>query len=233
MPDLNNIKIFGQTVVLNMGLISSFGYIDYVPPPGSYNPTLIVDAMRLLVEQFENKDDLHNFFQILLNPQQEIEAVLGQMLRLKSILLGAADRLDIAGAIVGEPRLFRTDDEYRAAIYIRIFLNKSSGEPPAIIAAIRAATGASRIFYNERYPFGIDLCFTSTYELSKNLQILIEGISMGGVFIILGMSNDNSLDSIAFPEGGFPDVANTGAAAEEGFPDPGDGAAMEVWDFSE
>lgn len=233
MPDLSNIKIFGQTAVLNMGLISSFGYFDYIPPPDPYDPTLIVDAMRLLVEQFENKDDLHDFFQILLNPQQEIENTLGQMLRLKSILLGAADRLDIIGAIVGEPRLFRTDDEYRAAIYIRIFLNKSSGEPPAVIAALRAATGASRIFYNERQPFAIDLCFTTPYELSENLQVLIEGISMAGVFIILGMSNDNSLDSISISEGGFPDVANTGAAAEEGFPDLGDGAAMEVWSFSE
>ena len=233
MAILKDIALFGQITPLNMGSISSFGYFDVVPPPDPYNPNLVEDVLNLLIEQLKNKDDLHDFFKILLDPGQDVENTLAEMLRLKSIAYSSDDRLDTIGDIVGEPRNFRIDDVYRTAIYTRIFLNKSSGEGPAVIAGLQAAARTSRIFFNERQPYFLDLCFNTSYPIPDNLLETIEALSMGGVFVQLSTANDNSKDSIAAVEAGFyPEVQDTGGAMEVGFPDASDGASMEVWDYS-
>lgn len=205
------------TEEIQNGLISSYGYYDMDVLDASVIINLVDKVLVLLVEQFENSIDLHDFFKILLLPAQDLEYTLGDMISMKNIANGSGDRLDISGAIVGEERNFKTDDNYRKAIYSKITLNRSFGEPEILIDAIKILTNATIVTYIEYYPAWAILQFTTFNPLPDDLLKTITPIAPAGVKLTLTYNNTDE-PSFAFSgEGGLPDLPHTEGFGETNY----------------
>lgn len=105
-------------------------------------------------------NNTQNTLAAVLNRLQEIENAAWFLLQSMSIAAAFGDLLTKIGAIVGEPRLGRSDVDYQAGIRLKIRTNISSGRAFDIVAvAILAAP--SVINYVESYPgpasFTLDL----------------------------------------------------------------------------
>lgn len=209
MPLIDNISIFGQKAPLKFGLVVSFGYFDFTPPDDIVNPHIVEDMLLLVIEQFESSQEMKNLFRDLLMPGQEVENLSLDMLALKDIYYASADRLDIIGAIVGESRSFKNDNDYRQAILSTIQVNKSFGQPEIIIDTLKILTKASHCIYEESYPAGVTLTFSTSYPLLPNLKQLIERVALAGVKINLQYINDDEPYFAFQSEGGFPDLHYT------------------------
>ncbi len=102
--------------------------------------THVADGLAHLAYQFQ---DLPHFEAILtawLNRIQEIEDVLWELIDERTIDAAVGVQLDGIGAIVGEPRLGKTDDEYRLFIKARRLVNLSSGTVPELIEILGLLT---------------------------------------------------------------------------------------------
>ncbi len=67
---------------------------------------------------------------------QEIENMFWQLYMLQALANAEGEQLDQLGILVDEPRSGKNDDNYRAAIYGRIALNRSHGRIEDIIFAM-------------------------------------------------------------------------------------------------
>jgi len=96
--------------------------------------------------------------------------------------------LDGVGHIVGEPRNGRTDDEYRAAIAFRIFVNTSNATPGDLIQGLRTLTQADEIQYIEQYP-ATAMLFTGGPIVPTGLQSTIQGLAPAAISDVQVMVN--------------------------------------------
>lgn len=225
MPNISSVSIFGQVYPPNIGWVASFGYFEYDPPPDGWIADLVPRMIALIVEQFESSQNLLDFFAILLDPGQEIESTLYQLLEMKSIDKATGHRLDIAGAIVGQSRNYQTDDIYRQAIYARIQLNKSNGEPELVIETLRILTKATRIHYMERHPACIILTYYASLpipvHLLSTLVRTLERVALAGVKILLQFTVVEEPDFAFQSEGGFPEIPFTSGFSETNYLEDG------------
>lgn len=90
-----------------------------------------------------------NTVQATLNRLQELEDAAVFLLSCMSIDGAFGDLLNKLGNIVGEPRLGRSDVDYRAGIRLRIRVNISSGRATDIIAVAQLAKPLGAITYLE------------------------------------------------------------------------------------
>ncbi|RLC39290.1 hypothetical protein DRH27_00130 [Candidatus Falkowbacteria bacterium] len=216
MPNINNIALYGQTIPLRMGLIASFGYFDFVGQPDDSIPNHVERALNLLVEQFTDREQLKAAAAIFVKETQNIEDVLSTLKLLKDLDTQTGDQLDMIGELVGEERNFRTDDNYREAIRLRIFVNKSSGEPETIIEAFQAIMNPTEMHLREIGNATLLINFKSVFTPPSDLRERIELIASSGVKIILTWSIDDDPDFAFDGEGGYPPEANTLGFGETG-----------------
>lgn len=107
-------------------------------------PTRITNHVErgkgLLIEQFKNKPVIAAFLTAYLRPFQELEDVFWDIIETHILDNAIGDQLDHIGRVAGEARLGRGDDEFRAAVRIRIRVNRSKGRSVDILdVAILAA----------------------------------------------------------------------------------------------
>ena len=104
------------------------------------------------------------------------------------------------GSIVGSPRNFKNDNDYRTAILIRALINNGGGTPEDIISAIRILYTPRKIEYNEIYPANFSLFIQASKVIPPqvdlgllNIRSLIKGVKPMGVgeFIVTASSEDN------------------------------------------
>lgn len=220
MPQIKNIALFGQVYPFNFGLVRSYGYFDSPLPASDTIPNHVERALDLLVEQFEDSTELHKLITALLSPIQEVEYVMSDLITLTTLETATADQLDIIGEIVGESRNNRTDTDYRVAIKLRIFLNKSAGEPEVLIMLCRFLTRATKIHYTETYPAKCTLVFKTIYPPPSNLRESLELVAPTGVKLFLDQS-DNDPDFGFDGEGSYPPESDVLGFGEEGMPEEG------------
>ena len=220
MPLIKNIAIFGQAYPFNFGLVTSYGYFDAPLPVSNIIPDHVKRALDLLIEQFEDSTDLHNLITAILSPIQEIEYVMSDLITLTTIDTATMDQLDIIGEIVGELRNNRLDSEYRTAIKVRIFLNKSHGEPEILIMLCRFLTRATTVRYFETYPAKCTLLFKTIYPPPSTLHLALQSVAPAAVKLFIDQS-DNDPDFAFDGEGGFPPEADTLGFGEYSFPTEG------------
>jgi hypothetical protein len=90
-----------------------------------------------------------NVTQAILNRLQELEDAAWFVLSSMSIAAAFGDLLTKIGSIVGEPRLGRSDVDYRAGIRLKIRVNLSSGRATDMIAVAQLALPLGAITYLE------------------------------------------------------------------------------------
>lgn len=88
-----------------------------------------------------------NTVQAVLNRLQELEDAAIFLLSCMSIDGAFGDLLNKLGSMVGEPRLGRSDVDYRAGIRLRVRVNISSGRATDIIAVAQLAKPLGVISY--------------------------------------------------------------------------------------
>lgn len=128
------------------------------------------DALARFTSQYQHAERLLDLAGISADRTQALEDVLQQLLRERWIDNAQGRQLDELGAIVGEPRLGRPDDLYRPAILVRITINRSGGEPEALIAFIDTAFGADVIAYQEMYPAKVEI-YTRLSEIGPSDEV--------------------------------------------------------------
>lgn len=88
-----------------------------------------------------------NILQAMLNRLQELEDAAWFLLQSMSINAAFGDLLNKFGNIVGEPRLGRSDVDYRAGIRLKIRVNTSNGRAIDVIAVAVLAAPLGPITY--------------------------------------------------------------------------------------
>lgn len=95
------------------------------------------EAKALLISQFRGKPVIEALLSSWIRPLQDLENVLWDVID-KRVLETAVDaQLDSLGKLVGEERLGRANTAYRAAIKVRIKVNRSKGRSEDVLQVAR------------------------------------------------------------------------------------------------
>jgi hypothetical protein len=118
----------------------------------------VAKALALLTDQFRDKARIQGLVGSIVAPLQDLEDVAFDVLAALRLDTAVGYWLDRLGAIAGERRKGRGDDEYRAAIRLRIRINRSEGTAEDLIDVARLAfPTAFRRTYREGYPASFEI----------------------------------------------------------------------------
>jgi len=112
------------------------------------------DARALFTDQFRGRKVLQGLIDSYCVAIQAVETMLWQVINSRTLATATGDQLDQIGKIVGEARQSRVDTNYRAAIQLRIRVNRSNGEAEDVIQVSTLALGVAPFLYTEVYPAG-------------------------------------------------------------------------------
>lgn len=197
-----DISLFGFNVEpsrrpeLSSGLIASFGYLEWTPLPEGHIADMVAATVGLLIEQFRRERPfITGFVSSVAQSCQEIEDVLFDLLRFRSVGASFGKQLDLIGAIVGLGRT-GNDDQYRDDIYFQVFINNSNGEPETLISCMQTVTGG-HIELVEAFPARVIITINqATKPLPVNMLTLIKKIKPAGVAV--DIQSNNSLTQFVF-----------------------------------
>lgn len=114
-------------------------------------------GINQLLHQFKNKPRVVTFLTATLNQLQESEDSKFDLLNNRSIYTATGQSLDLSGLIVGQERLGRSDEEYRASILQKIAISTSNGTPNKLLQILQILTNAENIRLWEHYPANVIL----------------------------------------------------------------------------
>lgn len=159
-----------------------------------------IQGLAELPMQLQGKANLEVLLGALLDQVQQLEDVLFPLLSERGLAVAHDGTLDQLGRLVGEPRLARSDADYRAAIGLRIERNNSRGEPDRLIRVIKKLTGATSVAYSEPWPGVVQLVFDGQ-SAPADLRAAMEAIAPVGVRLVLIQAPP---DAFAFSEVAHP-----------------------------
>ena len=146
-------------------------------------PNHIEQAQARLIQQYATAPNFLNLLAALIDPAQTIENVLNDLNTLRTLDTAFGQTLDNIGTIVGLARLYgQTDDSYRQALYVRIGINLSEGQPNRVIQTFQTYTGENVLIYNEyRGEFMIEsaLAYPTQADVDATLEIMSEVAPVG------------------------------------------------------
>lgn len=224
-PNIGNpfkIAKYGYDYPPRAGLISTWGYLDFIPADEIHIPDHVKRTQDLLIEQFEKKPKINGMVEGVVTQWQQIEDVGVELYTLRMLHTAGGYTLDILGEIIGLSRGGLDDDDYRAQLYFGIFLNISSGEPELLIAALKNVTGATIVHYEEIYPAAVALsAYLDTIPPANTLSQL-QKLAPAGVRVSANYVTTDIRPFTWAGEGAIPTPAEGGYFAELGYAgDPG------------
>lgn len=145
-------------------------------------------------------NNVQQLLSVYVDESQELEDVYWDIFNSRILDTAIGDQLDNLGKIVGEPRNARADVDYRAAIRIRIRVNRSQGKAIDVIDVCTLSAINSTPHYYEMYPAGYAV---DILNLPGGLQVarLLGSTKAGGVAGILNFSPNATLTTFAGFEG--------------------------------
>lgn len=161
-----------------------FGIADATPPTtpvdetdGVYEQNLehAEQAVGHLIEFFRRGPRNQLLVAAVMEQVQELEDQLWALANAFDLDDAVGDQLDILGRLNGEPRGNRTDDEYRAAIRVRILVNRSDGQVEQLIDILDAIDPTCTVHVAEGYPaslsISVDNISTGTFaDVNRMMQ---------------------------------------------------------------
>jgi hypothetical protein len=130
----------------------------------------VTEAQNNLVELFKNKPKFLAVVKAFVSEVQELEDTNWDLYT-DYLETATGDSLDTYGAIVGEDRNNRADEEYRSAIFAKILLNSSSGTPEEIIELMRAVANGGTVKINEYFPAAFTAFVLKAVTITKALEL--------------------------------------------------------------
>lgn len=184
--------------------------------------TMTADALDRLASQYKGKERVEALISAFTDNGQLIENVIQDFLEDRTVDTAVGDQLDIIGAIVGETRQGRGDDEYRLAILSRIAINTSEGTPEEIISFLQVFTGANDVYLYELFPGNVDV------YVDVDLSSLFYSVDAVHSLIDKALSAGVRLNALGEQSGdedfGFDGVI--GALGFDDLTDPGNGGTF-------
>ena len=170
-------------------------------------PTKITDhtaqAKARLIYQYQEKERLAAVLEALVDQVQDAEDAAWDLRA--SLFLDAAtkDRLNILGAMVGEPRRNRSDTDYILAIRTRILINRSNGNPDDLIEIFRAgAADLDRdISYYESTPMSARLWDQEAQDWLDQLVDSLQEARTAGASLHVWTNDAGEADTLMFVSG--------------------------------
>jgi uncharacterized protein YjgD (DUF1641 family) len=105
------------------------------------------DALKRLLEQYKDANNIKNIINIYTTQIQEIEDILYDMFLNRSVQNGIGNQLDLIGYIVGAERQGWSDDIYKLVLFAKIGQNVSNGEPERIIDILKLLSQATIVHF--------------------------------------------------------------------------------------
>lgn len=131
------------------------------------------------LEQYKNKPLLNGLLKCLTDPLQDIEDELFNIYENASLNRATSYYLDRIGAIIGEDRNYRNDENYRLAIRIRIIANNGGATADEIIIILRSIYD-TEITYSE-YGMGYFQVYLQTPKKPSGIGKLLKQLKPIGV----------------------------------------------------
>lgn len=194
-----DIAVGGMITALYSGKLATFGFHIMDVSTSNIISNHIERGIDLLITQFrkkrpENSDpnpnNLIELLSVFLKQVQYVEYIESDLLQLRFLDFANGVQLDGIGAIVGEERNGKSDEEYRIAIKFRVYINRSSGEAEVLIAFVKDFTNATRVRLQEAYPAGLYI-FTNGTNVIQNFnlkeaieQLMAAGVKLRGLFYL-------------------------------------------------
>jgi len=127
----------------------------------THDTTIVADSVELLTDGFRGRLVIEGLLKALTRRVQELETLTWELTQAKLWANAAGVWLDNIGRIVGEPRLLRSDAEYRIAIQVRILVNRSKGRAEDMIKIARLIASANGntlpAVYREGFPLDFEV----------------------------------------------------------------------------
>lgn len=136
--------------------------------------------LRLLLEQYKDKDNLKGLIDADNVQANDIEAALFEIRNLFWIATATGVQLDIIGKIMGIERKNRTDVDY-AILLTAAAAIANDPTPETIISALKILYDATSVIYRPFYPAKFYLFTDATITLPE-----LEIISPSGVGVLFG-----------------------------------------------
>jgi hypothetical protein len=147
-------------------------------------------ALDLLPAQFEFSTRLRAIIGDFVGPAnpvtwgaQELEDVLFALLEQRWLSTAGGVQLDGLGEILGEPRLTDIDEDYRDALYLRVIINVSEGEPERLIEVVERLTAPTAVHLMIKPPAAV---LITAIDMTKTLLLSrVQQAALGGVRVWL------------------------------------------------
>ncbi len=144
------------------------------------------DGRASLVSQFRGKPRIEAFLCAFLESVQELDDASWQVLTERGLDSAVGAQLDIIGAIVGEERQGREDEEYRPFLRARVLVNRSHGRTEEMLAIARIVLGNVSITLREEFPAAFTIVVDVALELTPaTLFRLLHQAKAAGVRLFL------------------------------------------------
>lgn len=179
--------------------------------------THVADGLKRLLWQYKEKPVIEGFLTAWLQGAQDAEDLIWQVIEGRMLNAAVGNQLDILGRIVGELRQGKNDADYKAAIALRIRVNRSQGLAVDIIDVTRLATGGTAFTYTEIYPakWEVDV---AAYPFPNLLAAFLHETKASGtggrvVYSIADFAHTSHFDNAAAPLGSAYLFDTVGGAA--------------------
>jgi hypothetical protein len=143
------------------------------------------EATALLLEQFHDLPLIDGMVRSYINRIQELEDQIWQILLATDLDVAVGAQLDGLGDIVGEPRRARSNDAYRAAIRVRIMINRCDGKHATMLRILTTylgiASGAGTVELREPAAAALALNVYTVPESFADLSVIANTIKPAGV----------------------------------------------------
>lgn len=177
----------------------------------SYNNVDI--AINNLPEQFRETTNVQNFIATFVSGVQNVENLLASIFLNTELGTSVGIQLDQLGALFGELRAGRNDEDYRAAIRNRISIITSNATPDTLLGIMKLITQSEKVNIHEHYPASLSIsaqldrdmeAINSIYSLSSDVANNIKSaspISVGVVTSLFYLDENALLGELSFDEG--------------------------------
>ena len=166
-------------------LLDTYEPIDSTIGALTFNPNHVAEAKAMLLEQFRGKPLIEGMVEAYVNRVQESEDVLWEILEAMDLDKAADAQLDGLGLLVGEQRRSRGDDDYRAAIRVRVLINLCNGKHAEILRILTlylgVADGEGTVQLDEPAPAALKMNVFTLPSLPGDLRVIARAIKPAGV----------------------------------------------------
>jgi hypothetical protein len=151
-----------------------------------HNPDHVAQAQNNLIQLFKTGPRNQAVMAASGAQWQELEDVARDLITKFLLPTAEGHQLELLGASVGESRQGRLDDDYRAAISVRVMVNRSNGHAEEMIEIASTMVPAASVSYAEVYPATmlIGMSTLSAVTLRTVFNMLLQA-KAGGVRLLL------------------------------------------------